>query len=128
MLHQDMIDQETGVLTTHNLFRYSFVVWYPIYVFYSSGLSVSRRIVDSEGWEKLGLYEYYRAKNQARKRKEEDIIQGLREKSRSPSPIYRPPSREKSPTPKKRYRRYVQVIFLATFLAKRVFTGLMMAR
>nr|CAD7602446.1 unnamed protein product [Timema genevievae] len=32
-----------------------------------------RRILDSEGWEKLGLYEYYRAKNAARRKKEEDI-------------------------------------------------------
>lgn len=70
-----------------------------------SGVSVARRIVDSEGWEKLGLYEYYRAKNQARKRKEEEVLEGLRAKSRSPSPIVRPPSREKSPLPKKRYRR-----------------------
>lgn len=70
----------------------------------SSGLSVSRRIVDSDGWEKLGLYEYYRAKNQSRKRKEEEVLEGLRAKSRSPSPIARPPSREKSPPPKKRYR------------------------
>ncbi|XP_026274909.1 calcium homeostasis endoplasmic reticulum protein [Frankliniella occidentalis] len=69
-----------------------------------SGLSVSRRIVDSEGWEKLGLYEYYRAKNQARKRREDDVLAGIRERSRSPSPILRPPSREKSPLPKKRYR------------------------
>ncbi|XP_063226601.1 LOW QUALITY PROTEIN: calcium homeostasis endoplasmic reticulum protein [Bacillus rossius redtenbacheri] len=62
-----------------------------------------RRIVDSEGWEKLGLYEYYRAKNAARKKKEEDIMHGLRERSRSLSPIVRVKSKSKSP-PKKRYR------------------------
>ncbi|XP_014210852.1 calcium homeostasis endoplasmic reticulum protein isoform X2 [Copidosoma floridanum] len=58
---------------------------------------------DSDGWEKLGLYEYYRAKNAARKRKEDDIHCGLRPKSRSPSPIIRPRSKSLSP-PKKRYR------------------------
>ncbi|XP_057331002.1 calcium homeostasis endoplasmic reticulum protein isoform X2 [Microplitis mediator] len=58
---------------------------------------------DSDGWEKLGLYEYYKAKNAARKRKEEDILAGLRIKSRSPSPILRPRSKSPSP-PKKRYR------------------------
>ncbi|XP_069703277.1 calcium homeostasis endoplasmic reticulum protein isoform X1 [Periplaneta americana] len=62
-----------------------------------------RRIVDSEGWEKLGLYEYYRAKNAARKKKEDDILEGLRERSKSPSPIIRLKSRSRSP-PKKRYR------------------------
>nr|CAD7428188.1 unnamed protein product [Timema monikensis] len=36
-----------------------------------------RRILDSEGWEKLGLYEYYRAKNAARRKKEEDIDTGI---------------------------------------------------
>ncbi|XP_012288271.1 calcium homeostasis endoplasmic reticulum protein isoform X2 [Orussus abietinus] len=58
---------------------------------------------DSDGWEKLGLYEYYKAKNAARKRKEEDIMSGLRPKSKSPSPILRPRSKSPSP-PKKRYR------------------------
>ncbi|XP_031776986.1 calcium homeostasis endoplasmic reticulum protein isoform X2 [Nasonia vitripennis] len=58
---------------------------------------------DSDGWEKLGLYEYYRAKNEAKKKKEEQIMCGLREKSRSPSPIVRPRSKSPSP-PKKRYK------------------------
>ncbi|XP_033210544.1 calcium homeostasis endoplasmic reticulum protein isoform X2 [Belonocnema kinseyi] len=58
---------------------------------------------DSDGWEKLGLYEYFKAKNAARKRKEEDISAGVREKTRSPSPISRPRSKSPSP-PKKRYR------------------------
>ncbi|KOB73344.1 putative mrna binding protein [Operophtera brumata] len=40
---------------------------------------------DNEGWEKLGLYEYYKAKNVARKMKEEAIAQGFRQKSKSPS-------------------------------------------
>jgi hypothetical protein len=64
-----------------------------------------RLIVDSEGWEKLGLYEYYRAKNAARKKKEDDILEGLRERSKSPSPVICFRSRSRSP-PKKRYRRY----------------------
>ncbi|XP_065359706.1 calcium homeostasis endoplasmic reticulum protein [Calliphora vicina] len=42
---------------------------------------------DNEGWEKLGLYEYYKVKNAARKQKEEEIKDGVRERSRSPSPI-----------------------------------------
>ncbi|XP_062130101.1 LOW QUALITY PROTEIN: calcium homeostasis endoplasmic reticulum protein [Drosophila sulfurigaster albostrigata] len=42
---------------------------------------------DNEGWEKLGLYEYYKVKNAARKQKEEEIKNGTRTKSRSPSPI-----------------------------------------
>ncbi|XP_043483734.1 calcium homeostasis endoplasmic reticulum protein [Leptopilina heterotoma] len=58
---------------------------------------------DSDGWEKLGLYEYYKAKNAARKRKEDDISVGVREKTKSPSPILRPRSKSPSP-PKKRYR------------------------
>ncbi|KAL6259609.1 hypothetical protein P5V15_009525 [Pogonomyrmex californicus] len=58
---------------------------------------------DSDGWEKLGLYEYYKAKNAARKRKEEDIAAGIRQRSKSPSPILRPRSKSPSP-PKKRYR------------------------
>ncbi|XP_018394403.1 PREDICTED: calcium homeostasis endoplasmic reticulum protein [Cyphomyrmex costatus] len=58
---------------------------------------------DSDGWEKLGLYEYYKAKNSSRKRKEEDIAAGIRQRSKSPSPILRPRSKSPSP-PKKRYR------------------------
>ncbi|XP_067644151.1 calcium homeostasis endoplasmic reticulum protein isoform X2 [Eurosta solidaginis] len=42
---------------------------------------------DTEGWEKLGLYEYYKVKNAAKKQKEEEIQKGEREKTRSPSPI-----------------------------------------
>lgn len=58
---------------------------------------------DNEGWEKLGLYEYYKAKNAARKMKEEAIAQGYREKSKSPSPI--PKDLQKQPTPPgRRYR------------------------
>lgn len=57
----------------------------------------------SEGWEKLGLYEYYKAKNAARKMKEEAIAQGFRQKSKSPSPI--PKDLQKQPTPPgRRYR------------------------
>lgn len=58
---------------------------------------------DSEGWEKLGLYEYYKAKNQAKKQKEDDIANGLREKSKSPSPIPRDLQKQPSP-PGRRYR------------------------
>ncbi|CAH2241497.1 jg10664 [Pararge aegeria aegeria] len=58
---------------------------------------------DNEGWEKLGLYEYYKAKNAARKNKEDAIAQGLRQKSKSPSPI--PKDLQKQPTPPgRRYR------------------------
>jgi len=54
----------------------------------------------SEGWEKLGLYEYYKVKNAARKQKEEEIKDGIREKSRSPSPIVL-----EKPLPKKSNKR-----------------------
>ncbi|XP_012550792.1 calcium homeostasis endoplasmic reticulum protein isoform X2 [Bombyx mori] len=58
---------------------------------------------DNEGWEKLGLYEYYKAKNSARKMKEDAIAQGYRQKSKSPSPI--PKDLQKQPTPPgRRYR------------------------
>ncbi|XP_064211274.1 calcium homeostasis endoplasmic reticulum protein isoform X2 [Tribolium castaneum] len=68
--------------------------------FYS--LPSHERPRDSEGWEKLGLYEYYKAKNNAKRQKEEQIAAGLREKSRSPSPIVLPMEKEPSP-PKRRY-------------------------
>ncbi|KAH8298621.1 hypothetical protein KR018_002821 [Drosophila ironensis] len=55
---------------------------------------------DNEGWEKLGLYEYYKVKNAARKQKEEEISNGTREKSRSPSPILL-----EKPEPKKPKKR-----------------------
>lgn len=62
-----------------------------------------RLILDADGWEKLGLYEYYKAKNAAKKKKEEEIQDGLRPKSRSPTPIKREKSRSRSPK-RKRYR------------------------
>ncbi|XP_075160073.1 SR-related CTD associated factor 6 [Haematobia irritans] len=81
--------------------------------FYS--LPTHDRPRDHEGWEKLGLYEYYKVKNSARKQKEEDIKNGIREKSRSPSPVvlekpkpkktskrcYRSKSRSRSRSPRK---------------------------
>lgn len=42
---------------------------------------------DTEGWEKLGLYEYFKCKNSAKKNKEEKILRGARERSKSSSPI-----------------------------------------
>lgn len=42
---------------------------------------------DTEGWEKLGLYEYFKTKNSFRKTKEEAIARGDRARSKSPSPI-----------------------------------------
>lgn len=57
----------------------------------------------SDGWERLALYEYYKVKNAARKVKEEEILEGIREKSRSPSPIVVEVG--KNPVPnKRRYR------------------------
>lgn len=64
----------------------------------------------SEGWEKLGLYEYYRAKNAVRKQKEDDIKNGLREKSRSPTPIKYDILNVRSP-PARRYR-YIHIHLL----------------
>lgn len=59
----------------------------------------------SDGWEKLGLYEYYKAKHSAKKQKEDDIADNIRERSKSPSPIMLPSVKDKSPVRKKRYRR-----------------------
>ncbi|KAG5870886.1 hypothetical protein JTB14_035754 [Gonioctena quinquepunctata] len=69
--------------------------------FYS--LPSHERPRDSEGWEKLGLYEYYKAKNIAKKDKEDLIAAGLRQRSRSPSPIVLSCDKE-PPPPKRRYR------------------------
>lgn len=57
---------------------------------------------DGDGWEKLALYEYYKVKNQAKKQKEEAIHKGLRERSRTPSPIAIEPRAKK--VNKRRYR------------------------
>uniref|UniRef100_A0AAR5QEN0 Calcium homeostasis endoplasmic reticulum protein n=2 Tax=Dendroctonus ponderosae TaxID=77166 RepID=A0AAR5QEN0_DENPD len=69
--------------------------------FYS--LPSHERPRDSEGWEKLGLYEYYKAKNHAKREKDEAIKAGIRQKSRSPSPIVVKPEKDETP-PKRRYR------------------------
>jgi calcium homeostasis ER protein len=54
---------------------------------------------DGEGWEKLALYEYFKVKNASKKQKEEEISKGVRERSRSPTPIpeelIRPPKKVK---------------------------------
>ncbi|XP_052861844.1 calcium homeostasis endoplasmic reticulum protein [Anopheles cruzii] len=42
---------------------------------------------DGEGWEKLALYEYFKVKNASRKQKDDEIDRGVRDRSRSPSPI-----------------------------------------
>jgi calcium homeostasis endoplasmic reticulum protein len=42
---------------------------------------------DTEGWEKLGLYEYFKTKNAVKKQRDEELIRGERARSRSPSPI-----------------------------------------
>ena len=60
---------------------------------------------DSEGWERLGLYEYYKSKNLARKQKEDDIREGRRKKSRSPTPIRRDSSPSGRSPPRRRYQR-----------------------
>lgn len=58
---------------------------------------------DNEGWEKLGLYEYFKMKNSVRKQRDEEIMRGERERSKSPSPI--PPMLTK-PARKMRKRVY----------------------
>lgn len=58
---------------------------------------------DAEGWEKLGLYEYFKLKNAARKQKEDAIARGDRQKSKSPSPI---PSNYSKPVKKTKKRAY----------------------
>lgn len=59
---------------------------------------------DNEGWEKLGLYEYYKVKNAAKKQKEEEVKEGKREQSRSPSPIFIEPVKTKKISNKRCYR------------------------
>lgn len=59
---------------------------------------------DTEGWEKLGLYEYFKVKNAVRKQKEEAIARGEREKTKSSSPI--PEAITKSSKKQKRQRIY----------------------
>lgn len=68
--------------------------------FYS--LPSHERPRDGDGWEKLALYEYYKVKNQAKKQKEESIQKGIRDRSRSPSPIVIEHRVKKAP--KRRYR------------------------
>jgi calcium homeostasis endoplasmic reticulum protein len=58
---------------------------------------------DTEGWEKLGLYEYFKHKNAIRKQKEESIAKGFREKSKSPTPI---PESLMKPVKKQKKRVY----------------------
>lgn len=58
---------------------------------------------DTEGWEKLGLYEYFKIKNSVRKQKEEAVARSEREKSKSPSPI---PESLTKPEKKQRKRAY----------------------
>lgn len=57
---------------------------------------------DSEGWEKLGLYEYYKGKHCARKERDDQVAAGLREPSRSPSPINVPMEEQRTPSPPRR--------------------------
>lgn len=57
----------------------------------------------SEGWEKIGLYEYFKIKNAVRKQKEEAIAKGDREKSNTPSPI---PESFTKPAKKQKKRVY----------------------
>lgn len=74
---------------------------------------------DGEGWEKLALYEYFKVKNAAKKQKEDEISNGVRSRSKSPSPIildfiksskkikkrvYRSKSRSRSPRSRTRSR------------------------
>lgn len=59
---------------------------------------------DTEGWEKLGLYEYFKIKNAVRKQKEEAIAKGERDKSRSSSPIPESLSRPSKKQKKRVYR------------------------
>jgi calcium homeostasis endoplasmic reticulum protein len=58
---------------------------------------------DMDGWEKLGLYEYFKIKNMVRKQKEEKILKNEKEKSRSPSPI---PEALTKPVKKQKKRVY----------------------
>lgn len=69
---------------------------------------------DNEGWEKLGLYEYFKMKNAVKKQREDELMRGERDHSKSPSPIpnvFKPAKkirkriyRSKSPEKKSRSR------------------------
>ncbi|XP_064604501.1 calcium homeostasis endoplasmic reticulum protein-like [Liolophura sinensis] len=71
--------------------------------FYS--LPTHERPRDSEGWEKLGLYEFFKAKQKAKKIKEREreMMPNRRSPSRSPIPDFR---RSRSRSPVRRRRRY----------------------
>ncbi|CAG0886378.1 unnamed protein product [Cyprideis torosa] len=47
-----------------------------------------------EGWEQLGLYEYYKDKNAAKKKKQEEVLSGERERTPPPSPLEVPSDEE----------------------------------
>lgn len=74
-----------------------------IFFFFHPNFYAFLNAICSEGWEKLGLYEYYKVKNAAKKIKEDEIEQGIREKSRSPTPILLEPVKPKRIN-KRRYR------------------------
>ena len=64
--------------------------------------SVPRR----DGWEQLALYEFYKAKKAAWRKKEQEVEDGEREASPPPSPIRSPsPSRSPSPVKERRFCR-----------------------
>ncbi|GAB6028889.1 hypothetical protein CHUAL_004689 [Chamberlinius hualienensis] len=62
---------------------------------------------NSDGWEQLGLYEFFKAKSQAKKKKDEDIREGKRPRSHSRSRSReRFRSRSRSP-PRRRYKEEI---------------------
>jgi hypothetical protein len=63
----------------------------------------------------LGLYEYYKSKNLARKQKEDDIREGRRVKSKSPSPLRRDASPSGRSPPRRRYQRFVEKLLFKCF-------------
>lgn len=85
-----MIVREISMLSI----KYDIIIFYYNYVF----------LFYSDGWEKLGLYEYYKVKNAAKKQKEEELNDGTREPSRSPSPIVLEAVKTKKLSNKRCYR------------------------
>lgn len=82
-----------------------------VYYMHDSSLNCIIMFLDflsSEGWEQLGLYDYYKEKSQCIKRIEKEVTEGLRERPDSPSPVViePPPEEEEKPIeqPIRRYR------------------------
>ena len=70
--------------------------------------------VYSEGWEQLSLFDYYKNKSEAVKTKQDEIEQGMKEKSPTPEPVTivpPPPDKLDRDFPNRRYRLVGKIFF-----------------